>query len=60
MALTDAQVEWRFCMMASGEQCAMTSGTSEMLRWCAGPWTVDLLRQPKLQPTLVKARETSG
>lgn len=47
-------------MTTSGEQCVMMSGTSEMLRWCAEPWTAGQLRQPNLAPTLVMARETSG
>lgn len=47
-------------MMASGGQCVMMIGTSGMLRWCAEQWTVVQLRQPNQQPTLVKARETSG
>ena len=47
-------------MMASGGQCVMMTGTSEMLRWCAEQWTVEQLRQPNRQPTLVQARETSG
>lgn len=47
-------------MTASGDQCVMMSGTSEMLRWCAEPWTVGQLRQPNLVPTLVKAQEASG
>ena len=59
-ALTAALVEWRFCMTASGEPSVTTSGTSEMLRWCAESWTVEQLRPPNLVPTLVKAVETSG
>lgn len=47
-------------MKTNGGRCAMMSGTSEMLRWCAEPWTADQLKQPKLGPTLVKAKETSG
>lgn len=47
-------------MTTSGEQCVMMTGTSEMHRWCAEPWTAGQLRQPNLVPTLVKAMETSG
>lgn len=47
-------------MAASGEQCVTMSGTSEMLRWCAEPWTVARLRQPNPVHSLVKAKETSG
>lgn len=47
-------------MMASGEQCVMMSGTSEMHRWCAELWTVEQLRQPSLELSLVKAKEAFG
>ena len=47
-------------MMASGEQCVMMSGTSEMQRWCAESLTAEQLRWPKRVPSLVQARETSG
>ena len=47
-------------MMASGEQCVMMSGTSEMQRWCAESLAVEKLRWPKRVPSLVQARETSG
>ena len=47
-------------MMASGEQCVMMIGTSEMQRWCAESLTVEQLRRPKRMASLVQARETSG
>lgn len=60
MARTDVVAESRFSTTASGEQCAMTTGTTGMLRWCARPWTVDQLRQPKEMPSSVRVQETSG
>lgn len=47
-------------MTATGEQFVMMRGTSERLRWCAEPWTVEQLGQSKSVPTLAKAKETSG
>ena len=29
------RAEWRCFMEASGAQCVMTTGMTEMLRWCA-------------------------
>ena len=42
-------------MVASGEQCAMTTGTFKMPRWCAGSWAVDMQSQPQEMPTLALA-----
>lgn len=42
-------------MVASGEQCVMTTGTFKMPRWCADSWAVDTQSQPQEMPTLALA-----